>query len=465
MAAMRATSPEPASLAREIVPVPDPGPDELLVEVRATAITADGLTWPEDWPAIPCRGLSGVVAALGGGVTSWQPGDEVYGLVGFDRPGAAAGYVTVPAVDLACKPERIDHLAAAAVPLGGLTAWQALHEHAQVQPGQHVLVRGGAGGVGAYAVQLAALAGARVTATASARNREFVAGLGASDVLDCTGRFEDHAPGVDVIIDAVGGDTMARSWPLLRSGGILAAIAEEPDEDRAGRDDVRGMYFVVRPDGGQLRELAALIGKQQLRPAVSMVFELNDLPEAFRAQRGQRPPGKVIISVGHAARRMKTVRVAPDYGWVHDASGADWEERSALCGSRRSAANRRKRSLPSSSIACSCASSTVTAARPVPGGCWPTPRLRLCRRPSPSIQTARGTGWAKRASGSSSSCPPGKEDHLVRQPRYPEPVSQARFPAGEHGDGDLARPGQPPSDPVGQRQRQAHRERRGGGRY
>jgi NADPH:quinone reductase-like Zn-dependent oxidoreductase len=302
MAAMRATSPEPASLAREIVPVPDPGPDELLVEVRATAITAGELTWPEDWPAIPCHDLSGVVAALGGGVISWQPGDEVYGLVGFDRPGAAAGYVTVPAADLAYKPERIDHLAAAAVPLGGLTAWQALHEHAQVQPGQHVLVHGGAGGVGAYAVQLAALAGARVTATASARNREFVAGLGASDVLDYTGRFEDHARGVDVIIDPVGGDAMARSWPLLRSGGILVAIAEEPDENRAGRDDVRGMYFVVRPDGGQLSELAALIGKQQLRPAVSMVFELNDLPEAFRAQRGQRPPGKVIISVGHAAR-------------------------------------------------------------------------------------------------------------------------------------------------------------------
>jgi NADPH:quinone reductase-like Zn-dependent oxidoreductase len=302
MAAMRATSPDPASLAREIVPVPDPGPGELLVEVRATAITADELTWPENWPAIPCHDLSGVVAALGDGVTRWQPGDEVFGLVGFDRPGAAAGYVTVPAADLAYKPEGIDHLAAAAVPLGGLTAWQALHEHAQVQPGQHVLVHGGAGGVGAYAVQLAALAGARVTATASARNREFVAGLGASDVLDYTGRFENHVRDVDVIIDPVGGDTMARSWPVLRSGGILVAIAEEPADSRAGRDDVRGTYFVVGPDGRQLRELAALIDKQQLRPVVSTVFELGDLPEAFGAQRRPRPPGKLIISVGNAAR-------------------------------------------------------------------------------------------------------------------------------------------------------------------
>jgi len=302
MTAMRAASPDPASLAREIVPVPHPGPGEVLVEVRATAITAAELTWPENWPAIPCHDLSGVVAALGGGVTGWQPGDEVYGLVGFDRPGAAAGYVTVPAADLAPKPDRVDHLAAAAVPLGGLTAWQALHEHAQVQPGQHVLVHGGAGGVGAYAVQLAALAGARVTATASARDREFVAELGAGDVLDYTGRFEDHARDVDVIIDPVGGGTMARSWPVLRSGGILVAIAEAPAENRAGRGDVRWTYFVVRPDGGQLRELAALISNQQLRPVVSTVFELSDLPEAFHAQRGPRPPGKVIISVGHTAR-------------------------------------------------------------------------------------------------------------------------------------------------------------------
>jgi NADPH:quinone reductase-like Zn-dependent oxidoreductase len=302
MAAMRATSPDPASLAREIVPVPDPKPGELLVEVRATAITADELTWPESWPAIPCHDLSGVVAAFGGGVTGWQRADEVYGLVGFDRPGAAAGYVTAPAADLAYKPEGIDHLAAAAVPLGGLTAWQALHEYAQVQPDQHVLVHGGAGGVGAYAVQLAALAGARVTATASARNREFVAGLGASDVLDYTDRFEDDVRDVDVIIDPVGGDTMARSWPVLRSGGILVAIAEEPHESTGGRDDVRGTYFVVRPDGAQLRELAALIGKQQLRPAVSTVFELRDLPEAFRALRGPRPPGKVVIGVSDAAR-------------------------------------------------------------------------------------------------------------------------------------------------------------------
>jgi NADPH:quinone reductase-like Zn-dependent oxidoreductase len=302
MRAMRAASADPASLTCEDVPVPEPGPGELLVEVRATAITAGELTWPESWPAIPCHDLSGVVAATGHGVTSWRPGDDVWGLVGFDRPGAAAGYVTAPAADLAPKPASVDHLAAAAVPVGGLTAWQALHQHARLRPGQHVLVHGGAGGVGAYAVQLAALHGARVTATASAPNLAFVAGLGAHDVLDYAGRFEGHVHDVDVVIDPVGGAASARSWPVLRSGGILIAIAQEPDTGTGGRDDVRGVYFVVRPDGGQLRELANLVDNRQLRPAVSTVFELGALPAAFQAQRAARPPGKVIISVGRTAR-------------------------------------------------------------------------------------------------------------------------------------------------------------------
>jgi len=298
MHAMRASSSDPASLISESVPVPDPAPGELLVEVRSTAITAGELTWPESWPAIPCHDLSGVVAAAGDGVDGWRSGDEVYGLVGFDRPGAAAEYVTAPAADLAPKPASVGHLQAAAVPLGALTAWQALHEHAQLAAGQHVLVHGGAGGVGAYAVQLAALAGARVTATASERDRAFVAGLGAHDVLDYSGRFEDHVSDVDVVIDPVGGAITARSWPVMRGGATLVAIAEEPDQDQGGRDDVRGVYFVVRPDGGELRELATLVDKQQLRPVVSAVFELAAVAEAFQAQRARRLPGKVIISVG-----------------------------------------------------------------------------------------------------------------------------------------------------------------------
>ena len=303
MHAMLAANSDPGSLTEQTVDVPEPAQDELLVQVRATALTAGELDWPETWPAIPCHDLSGVVAAVGAGVTGWQPGDEVYALVGFDRPGAAAEYVTVPAADVAAKPAAVSHDEAAAVPLGALTAWQALHTHASVQPGQHVLVHGGAGGVGVYAVQLAAQGGAVVTATASARDHEFVAGLGASRVIDYAGGFADQVRDVDIVVDPVGGDAMAGSWGLLRPGGRLVAIAEEPGEDTGGRSDVTGVYFVVEPDGGQLRELASLIDDRTLRPVVSATFGLSDLAAAFGAGRDRRGPGKVVISVAPAQVR------------------------------------------------------------------------------------------------------------------------------------------------------------------
>jgi len=295
MHAMRASASDPATLNLDEVPIPDPGPGEVLVRVAATAVTAQELTWPEKWPVIPCHDLSGVVAGSGPGDTDLPDGTEVFGLIGFDRPGAAAEYVTVPAADLAAKPAAVDHVAAAAIPLGGLTAWQALHDHAGLQPGQHVLVHGGAGGVGAYAVQVAAALGARVTA--SARDAAYVADLGAHQVIDYTGRFEDQVRDVDVVVDPVGGDTMARSWPVLRAGGILVAIAEEAPKDQGGRDDVRSVYFVVEPSGAQLGELAKLIDDGKLRAAVSATFGLAELREAFAAQRTRSHPGKIVVTV------------------------------------------------------------------------------------------------------------------------------------------------------------------------
>jgi NADPH:quinone reductase-like Zn-dependent oxidoreductase len=300
MDAMRATGPDPATLRLERVPVPSAAPGEVLVQVHATAVTAQELTWPEEWPAIPCHDLSGVVADPGPAATGWREGDEVYGLVGFDRPGAAAGYVTVPGADLARKPAAAGHVAAAAIPLGGLTAWQALHDHAGLRPGQHVLVHGGGGGVGAYAVQLAAAHGARVTATASARDAAYVAGLGAEQVIDYASRFEEQVRDVDAVIDLVGGDITTRSWPVLRPGGILVAIAEEPD-GQGGRADVRSVYFVVKPNGQQLGQLARLADGKQLSAAVSAVFALGQLPEAFAAQRARKQPGKVVIDVACTA--------------------------------------------------------------------------------------------------------------------------------------------------------------------
>jgi NADPH:quinone reductase-like Zn-dependent oxidoreductase len=297
MQAVRAYRGDPGSLTYESVPRPVPGPGEVLVAVRATAVTADELTWSDSWPVIPAHDLSGVVAEVGAQVTDLSTGDEVYGLIGFDRPGAAAQYVTVPAADLAGKPASADHSSAAALPLGGLTAWQALFTHANLEKGQHVLVHGGAGGVGCYAVQLAAQHGARVTATASAADAGFVAGLGAGAVIDYRTRFEDRVSDVDVIIDLVGGDTLARSWQVLRPGGILIGVAEEPPAREAETHRVRSHYFVVEPDGRQLAELARLVDAGALRPIVGQVFPLAETAAAVIAQRDGHIRGKVVIEV------------------------------------------------------------------------------------------------------------------------------------------------------------------------
>lgn len=298
MWAVYAHSSEPASMTIEKLARPTPRPDEVLVAVRAAAVTNGELTWPETWPVIPAHDVSGVVIAVGAEVTAVPLGEEVCGLICFERPGAAAEYVCVPSCDLAAKPACADHLAAAALPLGGLTAWQALFDHAHVQAGEHVLVHGGAGGVGGYAVQLAAHHGARVTATASAEDADLVANLGASSVIDYAGPFEDQVADVDVVIDTVGGDALGRSWGVLRPDGILIGIAEPPSEQDATAAGVRCAYFVVEPNGGQLKELIRLVELGVLRPRVGRVLGRADATAAFTAHHGSHTPGKTVIQVG-----------------------------------------------------------------------------------------------------------------------------------------------------------------------
>ena len=175
-------------LVFEQAPVPVPGPGEALVEVHAAGITFAELTWDESWttrdgrdrtPVIPSHEVSGVVRGLGDKAPGPSLGEEVYGLIAFDRNGAAADYVTAPAADLADRPRSVSHAQVASLPLAALTAWQALTNHARLQPGERVLVQGGAGGVGVYAVQLAAILGADVTATGRAGQGDFVRSLGA----------------------------------------------------------------------------------------------------------------------------------------------------------------------------------------------------------------------------------------------------------------------------------------------
>jgi NADPH:quinone reductase-like Zn-dependent oxidoreductase len=225
----------PEVLVVERAPVPVAVAGEVLVAVHAAAITFDELTWTETWtrdginrtPVIPSHEVSGVVSDIDSGVEDFAPGDEVYGLIRFDRDGAAADFVAVPAADLATKPATVSHVVAAALPLAGLTALQALVDHAAVQPGEAVLVHGGAGGVGVLAVQLAAMLGAQVTTTVRSNATELLCGFGAHRVIDGrTEAFDQIGGAYDVVIDTVGGQTLDRSFGVLRRGGRLVALTE-----------------------------------------------------------------------------------------------------------------------------------------------------------------------------------------------------------------------------------------------
>lgn len=297
----------PEVLTVESAPVPVPAAGEVLVAVHAAAITFDELTWDETWtrdgvsrtPIIPSHEISGVVTEIASGVTEFEPGDNVYGLIGFDRDGGAADYVTVPADHVAAKPSTVSHIVAAALPLAGLTALQALVDHAHVQRGERVLVTGGAGGVGALAVQLAAQLGADVTATLRSDAVELARNLGARNVIDVrTQEFDDGGQAYDVVIDTVGGDTLDRSFAVLRRGGRLVTLSEPPAADKADEYGLTATFFIVTPNREQLAQLAALVDGDQLHVEIAETFPLAQGREAFESgQWAVRRPGKTVIVV------------------------------------------------------------------------------------------------------------------------------------------------------------------------
>jgi NADPH:quinone reductase-like Zn-dependent oxidoreductase len=297
----------PEVLVVESAPIPVPAAGEVLVAVHAAAITFDELTWEETWtrnglsrtPIIPSHEISGVVAEIASGVTDFEPGENVYGLIRFDRDGGAADYVTVPADDLAAKPSTVSHTVAAALPLAGLTALQALVDHAHVQRGDRVLVTGGAGGVGALAVQLAAQFGADVTTTLRSDAVELARNLGARNVIDVrTQAFDDGGSAYDVVIDTVGGDTLDRSFAVLRRGGRLVTLSEPPAADKADEYGLSAAFFIVTPSREQLVQLAALVDGDQLHVEIAATFPLAQGREAFESgQRAVRRPGKTVIVV------------------------------------------------------------------------------------------------------------------------------------------------------------------------
>jgi len=295
-------------LVYEQAPVPVPGPGEALVAVHAAAITFAELTWDLSWttsggrdrtPVIPAHEVSGTVASLAPGADGLAAGDEVYGLIDFDRDGAAAEFVTVPAAHLAARPRSVSHAEAATLPLAALTAWQALVDHAALQPGEQVLVQGGAGGVGAYAVQLAAILGGTVTATGHAEDRDFVLELGATtfEAIEDSGGAATAGRGFDVVIDTVGGAVLDASYGRARSDGRLVTLVAPPSAEKAAALGVHATFFVVAPDAAELARLAALVDEGRLRPVLSQSFPLSDGRQAFESATRPHPPGKTVLTV------------------------------------------------------------------------------------------------------------------------------------------------------------------------
>lgn len=298
----------PDHLVYEGAPQPHPGPGEVLVRAYAAGIIANELKWDETYQTtagspralpIPGRDLSGVVEEVGPGATTFVKGSEVYALLGYGRDGAQADYTIALPNELVPKPSTLDHVQAAAVPLSALTAWQALFDHVHLAAGQTVLIHGGAGGVGVFAVQLAHWAGAQVIATTSARNRDFLRELGANEIIDyTTTRFEAVAQGVDLVFDLVGGATLQRSWQVIKPGGVLVSVVSPPPPAAVAKEhDVRFAWFVVEPNREQLLKIGALIEAGQLHPVIDTVFPLAQARQAYEQAAKGHTRGKIVLRV------------------------------------------------------------------------------------------------------------------------------------------------------------------------
>src|SRR5882757_5597962 len=266
----------PEALQYEDAPRPQPQAGEVLVRVHAAGVNPIDWNvreghmkdfWPHKFPLILGWDLSGVVEEFGTGVSRFKIRDEVYSVPDPTRDGAYADYIVVRESELALKPNSLHHIRAATVSLAALTAWQALFDTGQLQPGQRVLIHGGSGGVGHFAVQLAKWKRAYVFATASTKNQELLRELGADEIIDySTQRFEDVARNIDIVLDPIGGDTQERSWQVLKKGGFLLSVVQPPSADKATALGIQAAFVASQPNGAELAKIAELIDASDLKP-------------------------------------------------------------------------------------------------------------------------------------------------------------------------------------------------------
>jgi NADPH:quinone reductase-like Zn-dependent oxidoreductase len=277
---------------------------ELLVQIHAAGVTPTELLW---YPtthtrsndlregAIPGHEFAGVVFEIGQGVTGFDVGQEIYGMNDWFADGATAEFCITRPEWVAPKPRRLSFAEAAAVPIGALTAWQGLFDHARLNAGETILIHGASGGVGVFAVQLAKHKGARVLATGSAANADFLKDLGAARVIDYrTERFEDFARDVNVVFDAVGGTTLRRSWEVLAPAGRLVTIAA--DSEGAADERVKKAFFIVEPRRQQLAQIAEMLDQGQLRAFVRAQVPMSQATAAYAGTlKSNVNHGKVVV--------------------------------------------------------------------------------------------------------------------------------------------------------------------------
>lgn len=295
----------PELLKYEDAPRPEPKDNEVLVRVIACGVNpADPLVisgrlakeFGTHLPLIPGYDVAGVIEKTGTKVTKLKVRDAVYGYALFG--GGWAEHAVLAENEAALKPKSASFVDAAAVPLAALTAWQALLDVAKLSAGQTVLIHGGSGGVGSFAIQIAKARGARVIATASTANQDLLKQLGADVAIDYTKtKFEEVAKDVDVVLDAVGRDTLARSYAVVKKGGIIATLVARPDQAELDKHGIRGASIWGKPDAGELAEITKLIEEKKIKPIVSEVLPLSDAVKASQQAATHHTRGKIVLKI------------------------------------------------------------------------------------------------------------------------------------------------------------------------
>ena len=295
----------PEVLKYEDAPRPEPKENELLVRVIAAGVNpVDALirsgkyakSFGTNLPLIPGYDIAGIVEKAGAKISKLKIGDPIYAYVMWG--GGYAEYALANEGEAATKPKSLNFVDAAAVPLAALTAWQAMIDTAKLSAGQTVLIHGGSGGVGSFAIQIAKARGAKVIATASTPNQDLLKQLGADVAIDYTKtKFEDVAKDVDVVLDSVGKDTLLRSYGVVKKGGFIATLVAQPDQAELDKHGIRGAPISVKPNASELAEITKLIDEKKIKPIVSLVLPLTEAVKAQEQAATHHTRGKIVLKI------------------------------------------------------------------------------------------------------------------------------------------------------------------------